>query len=187
MNEKINRRRLIQGAGAVAASAALINAPVSTGWHQPRIRSRSPGGTTTNGANGPAIQAQLDSYTSANPNVKIERTYIPFADLKQKLLQGAAAGDLPDIVVIDNPDHQAFAALGVLEDLTDHVTAWGQASSYFEGPWNSTVFQGKNYGIPDNSNCLVLWSNDDLLAAKTRHRSHELGGTDCRRYRALGK
>ena len=47
MNEKINRRRLIQGAGAVAASAALINAPVSTGWRLPRIRSPLTGGTTT--------------------------------------------------------------------------------------------------------------------------------------------
>ena len=107
--------------------------------------------------------------------MKIERTYIPFADLKQKLLQGAAAGDLPDIVVIDNPDHQAFASLGILEDLTDKVTAWGQASSYFEGPWNSTVFQEKNYGIPDNSNCLVLWSNDESARRQERRRSHELG------------
>ena len=84
---------------------------------------------------------------------------IPFADLKQKLLQGAAAGDLPDIAVIDNPDHQAFAALGILEDLTDRVAEWGQADAYFTGPWDSTIWQGSNYGIPDNSNCLVLWHN----------------------------
>src|SRR5829696_8487491 len=79
------------------------------------------------GANNTATQAQLQRYMDANPNVKIERTPIPFADLKQKLLQGAAAGDLPDIAVIDNPDHQAFAALGILEDLTDRVAECGQA------------------------------------------------------------
>jgi multiple sugar transport system substrate-binding protein len=95
----------------------------------------------------------------ANPGVTVERTPVPFADLKQKLLQGAAAGQLPDVVVIDNPDHQAFAALGVLEDLTDRVAEWGQAEAYFEGPWNSTIWQERNYGIPDNSNCLVLWRN----------------------------
>ena len=102
----------------------------------------------------------------AIPNVKIERTAVPFADLKQKLLQGATAGELPDIAVIDNPDHQAFAALGVLTDLTERVTAWGQAAAYFEGPWDSTVYQGKNYGIPDNSNCLVLWYNTDIAGAE---------------------
>src|SRR5688500_13756882 len=53
------------------------------------------------GANNEATQAQLQRYMDANPHVTIERTAIPFADLKQRLLQGAAAGDLPDIAVID--------------------------------------------------------------------------------------
>ena len=77
---------------------------------------------------------QLQRYMDAHPNVTIERTPIPFADLKQKLLQGAAAGELPDIAVIDNPDHQAFAALGILEDLTERVTAWGQAERLLHRP-----------------------------------------------------
>jgi multiple sugar transport system substrate-binding protein len=105
------------------------------------------------------MDAQFARYMEANPNVTIERTYIAFADLKQRLLQGAAAGELPDVVVIDNPDHQAFSSLGVFEDVTDRVAEWGQADNYFEGPWFSTTFQDKNYGIPDNSNCLVLWYN----------------------------
>ena len=113
-------------------------------------------------ANGAALDTQMANYMEANPSVTVERTYIPFADLKQKLLQGAAAGQLPDVVIIDNPDHSSFAALGVFADLTDLVQTWGQADSYFEGPWASTVYQGKNYGIPDNSNCLVLWYNKDL-------------------------
>lgn len=114
------------------------------------------------GANADAMQAQLKRYQDSHPNVTIQRTAIPFADLKQKLLQGAAAGQLPDIAVIDNPDHSSFAALGVLEDITDRVKAWGQADKYFKGPWDSTVYQGKNYGIPDNSNCLVLWYNTEF-------------------------
>jgi multiple sugar transport system substrate-binding protein len=92
------------------------------------------------GANAIAMQNQLQRYIDANPSVTIERTPIPFADLKQKLLQGAAAGELPDVAVIDNPDHQAFAALGILEDLTERVAAWGQADAYFAGPWDSTIW-----------------------------------------------
>jgi len=163
MSRSINRRTLLKTTGAVAASA--LSAPAFL-----RHASAQDAVTLTwwdyyDGSNGEALEAQLATYKDVAPNVTIERTYIPFADLKQKLLQGAAAGDLPDIVIIDNPDHQAFASLGVLEDVTDRVTEWGQASSFFEGPWNSTVFQDRNYGIPDNSNCLVLWQNDDLLTA----------------------
>jgi multiple sugar transport system substrate-binding protein len=106
-----------------------------------------------------AVNDRLAPYQSAHPNVTIKRTAQPFADLKQKLLQGATAGELPDIVVIDNPDHSSFAALGVLADVSDHVKSWGQEAAYYEGPWKSTVYEGRNYGVPDNSNCLALWSN----------------------------
>jgi multiple sugar transport system substrate-binding protein len=165
MIRSINRRTLIKSTGALAASTFAAPAILRHASAQDAV-------TLTwwdyyDGSNADALEAQLATYKDVAPNVTIERTYIPFADLKQKLLQGAAAGDLPDIVIIDNPDHQAFASLGVLEDVTDRVTAWGQASAYFEGPWNSTVFQDRNYGIPDNSNCLVLWQNDDLLSAKS--------------------
>lgn len=166
MQSKLTRRDVLKGTAAGAAGAAVTrltprrsfakqDTPVTLTWWD----------YYAEGSNAEAMDAQLQRYMEANPNVTIERTAIPFADLKTRLLQGAAAGELPDIAVIDNPDHQAFAALGVLEDLTERVTAWGQAENYFDGPWSSTVFQDKNYGIPDNSNCLVLWYNTDLLTA----------------------
>ncbi len=157
---KLTRREVIRATGAGLAGAVLLGAPGR------RAAARQGDRITltwwdyyTQGANNTAMEAQLQRYMEAHPNVVVERTSIPFADLKQQLLQGATAGRLPDVAVIDNPDHQAFAALGILEDLTDRVAAWGQADAYFEGPWNSTIWQEKNYGIPDNSNCLVLWHN----------------------------
>ena len=163
MDRSISRRKLIATTGAAAGAVFLGSA----GPKRSYARQGSPVTLTWwdyyTAANGAAMDSQIKSYTDANPNVKIERTSIPFADLKQKLLQGATAGDLPDLAVIDNPDHQAFASLGVLADVTDRVNSWGQSSSYFKGPWDSTTFQGKNYGIPDNSNCLVLWYNTDLM------------------------
>lgn len=165
LSTKLTRREVVKAGGAGLAAA------VAGSTRPRRSTARQADVTLTwwdyyaEGANAAAMDAQLQRYMEATPNVTIERTAIPFADLKQKLLQGAAAGELPDVAVIDNPDHQAFAALGILEDLTERVTAWGQADAYFEGPWASTVFQEKNYGIPDNSNCLVLWYNTDLTTA----------------------
>ncbi len=112
---------------------------------------------------GKGYLALIDDYMKANPSIKIQRTTIPFADLKQKLLQGAASQQLPDIVVIDNPDHSSFAAMGALADLTDQVKAWGKADDYFSGPWKSTVWKDKNYGVPNNSNCLALYYNKDMF------------------------
>ena len=160
MQSKLTRRAALKTAGVAGLAGAALRA------HPARARQESVTLTWwdyySEGANAVAMDNQLQRYMDSHPNVTIERSAIPFGDLKQKLLQGATAGELPDIAVIDNPDHQAFAALGVLADLTDRVTEWGQASAYFTGPWDSTVYQGKNYGIPDNSNCLVLWYNTDI-------------------------
>jgi multiple sugar transport system substrate-binding protein len=159
----LTRRLVFKGAAAGLLGTALPatswrsmarQAPVTLRWWD----------YYAEGANNTAMQNQLQRYMDSNPTVTIERTPIPFADLKQKLLQGAAAGELPDVAVIDNPDHQAFAALGILEDLTERVTDWGQADAYFTGPWDSTIWQDRNYGIPDNSNCLVLWYNTEFTS-----------------------
>ena len=167
MQTRISRRDVLKGAAAGASATALAgmlprrsfaaqDQPVTLTWWDYY---------QDDGANSVATINQHQRYTETHPNVTFERTYVPFADLKTKLLQGAAAGQLPDIAVIDNPDHQAFAALGILEDLTERVTAWGEAGSYFKGPWDSTIWQGRNYGIPDNSNCLVLWYLTDVASA----------------------
>jgi multiple sugar transport system substrate-binding protein len=166
MRSKLTRRDALKVAGGagLAAAAALRGTRSSRAQSDVTLTwwDYYPDGN----ANFIAMENQHKRYMESHPNVKIERTVIPFGDLKQKLLQGATAGDLPDIAVIDNPDHQAFAALGVLADLTERVTAWGQSANYFTGPWDSTVYQGKNYGIPDNSNCLVLWTNTGIAGAE---------------------
>ena len=162
-------RGVAMGAGVVALAACAPAAPAPGGAAASSAGAAAASlitlawwdymGDPATSANGKAVQTQLEKYNASQSKVKVERTDIPFADLKQKLLQGAAAGQLPDTVIIDNPDHSSFAALGVLADVTDKVTTWGKSGDYFPGPWASTVYQDKNYGVPDNSNCLVQWYN----------------------------
>ena len=173
MQNSVSRRSFLRGvamsAGVLAlAACAPATAPAGAPAEQPAAGDSAAAEAVTlawwdymdpESANGTAVDNQLQKYMAAFPAVKVEHTFIPFADLKQKLLQGAAAGQLPDIVIIDNPDHSSFSSLGVFADVTDKVTAWGRADTYFPGPWASTMFQDKNYGIPDNSNCLVNWYN----------------------------
>jgi multiple sugar transport system substrate-binding protein len=166
----LTRRRFLGAAGAAAGAAFLPGLVACGGDDDDAGGGSSAGGNVTltwwdyyNDANEKAVLDRIERYKKVKPNVTIERTGQPFAQLKQKLLQGATAGELPDIVVIDNPDHSSFAALGVLTDVTDRVADWGQESSYFEGPFASTKYQDRSFGIPDNSNCLALWANTPLL------------------------
>lgn len=171
----ISRRRFLEGMAIgtgvmFLASCAPAATPAGSGAAPAAGGAAAPGagGVTLtwwdymgdeSSANGVAVMEQVKKYNDSHPGITVERTFIPFGDLKQKLLQGAAAGQLPDVAIIDNPDHSSFASLGVLADITDPIAAWGKGGDYFPGPWDSTIYQGKNYGIPDNSNCLVQWYN----------------------------
>ena len=163
MTKQVSRRSVLKGAATAAAGAALA----STGFPMPAIAAGvtlkliDPWAGTTFGD---THNAQIKRYMDSHPGVTIERLDVPFADFRQNLVQGAAAGDMPDIALIDNPDFHSFAALGVLADLTSEIKAWGKADLYFPGHWSSTVYQGVNHGVPCFSNCLAWWMNSDMKA-----------------------
>ncbi|MFC5529864.1 ABC transporter substrate-binding protein [Cohnella yongneupensis] len=110
------------------------------------------------------IKGLTDGFTAKNPNIEVEPVYIPFADFKKRLSVGLAAADLPDIVIIDNPDHAAYAAMGLFADITDQIADWTDKDQFFEGPWKSASYDGKQYGIPLGSNNLALYYNEKMLA-----------------------
>lgn len=165
IKRKITRRRFLGMSGAGLAGAALLGAGCGGGGGQQ-------GGEVTLRwwdyysdlqATNEALNAAIRRYENQNPGVTIERTVIGFADLKPRLIQATAAGQVPDIVIIDNPDHQSFADQGSLADLTDYISGWSGGDQYFEGPWESTMYEGKNYGVPFESNATALYYNRSAL------------------------
>jgi multiple sugar transport system substrate-binding protein len=104
-------------------------------------------------------------FNSSQSTITVVTKYIPFADFKKQLSIGAAASELPDIVIIDNPDHASYSAMGIFADITDKLASWPDLKQYFEGPLNSCKLNGKLYGIPFGSNCLSLYYNEDMLKA----------------------
>jgi multiple sugar transport system substrate-binding protein len=104
-------------------------------------------------------------FNSSQNTIEVVTKYIPFADFKKQLSIGAAASELPDIVIIDNPDHASYSAMGIFADITNKLASWPDLKQYFEGPLNSCKLNGRLYGIPFGSNCLSLYYNEDMLKA----------------------
>lgn len=161
----LNRRDALKGAGAGLATAAVFGPggrhafarqetePVTvTFWHYY-------GGSTTD-----AIEGVLQRYTDEHPGVIVEPRLINFSDFNRTLLQGAAAGDLPDIALINCFDTQLFAEAGIITDITERVTAWGGAENYFPGVYETSLWNGQNYGLPHLVDCYVLWYNVDQFS-----------------------
>ncbi len=116
---------------------------------------------TNSVANREYLEKIFRQYHDEHPDVTITRSAVPQGDFKSKLIQATATHSVPDIIILDNPDNQALAAQGTLADLTDRMKGWKY--EYFKGPWSSTLYKGRNYGIPIQSNTLVVWYDMDLL------------------------
>src|SRR2546429_7350331 len=81
-----------------------------------------------------------------------------------EVLPGGTGGTLAGLLLIDRLGKPTFSSSGLLVDLTDRIKAWGQIDQYFPGILQSSSWQGKNYGLPNNSNCLGLYYNADMLS-----------------------
>lgn len=111
------------------------------------------------------LSGVIEDYNNSQDAVSVSASYTPFADFKKQLSIGVVSDELPDLVIIDNPDHAAYAAMGIFADLTDKLADWPDLAQYFTGPMGSLTYEGKIYGIPFGSNNLCLFYNEDMLAA----------------------
>lgn len=108
-----------------------------------------------------ALNHIISEFNGQQDGVTVEAKYVPFADFKKQLSIGASADELPDLVILDNPDHASYAAMGIFADLTGRF----DVSTYYDGPVNSCTLDDKLYGVPFGSNDLLLFYNKDMLEA----------------------
>ena len=106
-----------------------------------------------------ALDQVIQEYNASQSNYQVTAKYVPFADFKKQLSIGASADELPDIAILDSPDHASYVDMGIFEDITGKF----DVSSYYEGTVNSCTVDGKLYGVPFGVNCLALYYNEDML------------------------
>lgn len=89
--------------------------------------------------------------------------FVPFEELKKKLLTGLAQGDPPDIVINDIPDYAYLAERGVLGDITDKIANWQDFRQYYGNSIEACTYKGRIYGVPVGENCLELFYNKKMF------------------------
>ena len=106
-----------------------------------------------------ALDQVIQDYNASQEQYEVTAKYVPFAYFKKQLSIGASADELPDIAILDSPDHASYVEMGIFEDLTGKF----DVSNYYEGTVNSCTVDGKLYGVPFGANCLALYYNEDML------------------------
>lgn len=110
------------------------------------------------------MQTLIDGFNSSQDQYVASHVYVPFADYEKQLTLGIASGELPDIVILDGCGMASFISLGLFADISDVASSinWDE---YIQGPLESTMMDGKHYGIPFATNCTALFYNKDMFDA----------------------
>ncbi|MEW5956183.1 MAG: extracellular solute-binding protein [Chloroflexota bacterium] len=99
----------------------------------------------TDGPDQPAIEKLVAQFNQANPDIKIEFSIVPFADLNQLLQTQAAAGEAPDLARVTEPPRFHQYAL----DLRPYLSNPDLPGEFLAQPMTMvTGPNGEVYGIP---------------------------------------
>lgn len=113
---------------------------------------------------GKYVMEAVDEFNKSQDEIYVNAQYLPREELMKQYSIGVVSGELPDCGMVDNPDHNSYASMGVFEDITDLYESWDEAD-FLEGSLNSCKYEGKLYGIPWGNNCLGLFYDKDMLDA----------------------
>ena len=104
----------------------------------------------------------ITGFNESQDQYEAKHTYVPFADYEKQLTLGIASGELPDLVILDGCSMASFISMDLFGDISDAEINWDE---YMEGPLETTMADGKHYGIPFATNCTALFYNKDIFDA----------------------
>lgn len=113
---------------------------------------------------GQFVNQAVDEFNTSQDEIYVTAQYLPREELMKQYTIGVVSGELPDCGMVDNPDHNSYASMGVFEDITELYNSWEDAS-FMEGSINSCYYEDKLYGLPWGNNCLGLFYNKEMLDA----------------------
>lgn len=104
----------------------------------------------------------IAAFEKENPNITIEPQYTDWAGYWDKLSTTVAAGDIPDIIQMDEKQLSTYAANGVLLDLGTISTNL-DTGDFPEAVLGTGALDGTQYGVPVGINSYTIIANADLL------------------------
>ena len=117
----------------------------------------------TSGGSSTAVKWYNKRFEASHPGVTVTREVVPTTNYMTKLLQEASAHNLPNIVMVDNPNVQQMAATGQLRVLNG--LAGFTTKGYYSGSMQECLYQGKYYCYPIGDNTVGIFYNKRMLTA----------------------
>lgn len=120
------------------------------------------------GVAGEAQEELVARFNASQDDVIVEAQFQgAYAELLQKLLAALAAGELPDLVLLDSPFVALFAKDGALVNLDQFVkndTSSFDIKDFIPGLIQDGYYDGSLYALPVLRSTPLLYVNGDMLA-----------------------
>ncbi len=107
---------------------------------------------------GQFVNEAVEKFNSSQDEIFVEAQYLPREELMKQYTIGVVSGELPDVGMVDNPDHNSYASMGVFEDITD-LYEGSDDQHFLAGSIGSCYYEDRLYGVPWGNNCLGLFYN----------------------------
>ena len=109
------------------------------------------------------INSMISDFEAANPNIKVNSTFVAYEALHDKIVTAAPAGTY-DVVLLDVIWPAEFATKGIVQDVTSRYPAsW--KDDMLGGAYTTAEYNGKFYGVPWGPSTKFLYYNKTMLAA----------------------
>ena len=152
---------------AVAASLALTGCGRDSGAEAGPGASKAIGDSKASGTinvwamgtEGEKLQDFVKDFESANPDVTVKVTAVPWEAAHDKISAAIASGKTPDVSLIGTTWMGEFAKAGGLDPTPDGLV---KDSDFYGGAWGSTVVGNTSYGVPWYVETRVLYYRTDL-------------------------
>lgn len=108
-----------------------------------------------------AIRRIIGEFEQEYPGIKVTDTPYPFGDIWKKNLAAVAADSgMPDVIVSNRPQLRFLAQNNIYQSLTDLINRDKvDTNAFWPFTWVETVYQGKSYGLPYETDIRVLYYN----------------------------
>ena len=109
------------------------------------------------------MNAVAKDFMAANPDIKVEMTYVPYEQVHDKFVTGMAANPPAfDVTMVDVIWYDEWVKAGYLADTTSRITP-EEKQNIFPSAWNVVTRSGKAYGMPWLLDTKYLYYNTDML------------------------
>ncbi len=112
------------------------------------------------------FRTMIAEWEEAHPEITLNQNVLANAEYKTQIATMAAAGDLPDVFLLQGMNTKAWAAQGLVLDLTDIIAESPYAADYNEAYFTPFKDGDKVYGLPalTGGTCTVVIYDKAMFA-----------------------